>query len=96
MAINLYQDRGIKHTQYVTRYSTSEERVKDDPEFATNRHNSFIGGVGFLYGLPKGKLSAEIRYEYGLDIHSHERVNALSSYLSSNTNTISFTTGYYF
>lgn len=96
MAINLFQDREIKHTQYVSRYGSSEERVRDDAEFVTNRQNNFIGGVGFLYGLPKGKLSAEIRYEYGLDIHSHERVNALSSYLSSSTNTISFTTGYYF
>ncbi|WP_299761002.1 PorT family protein [uncultured Pontibacter sp.] len=98
MALNFYQDREIKHTQYVKRTaeSTPEVRIKDDSEFITNRQTGIIAGAGFVYNFLKSKVSAELRYEYGLDIHNHQRVNSLNTYLSSNTGTVSFTTGYYF
>lgn len=98
VSFNFFQDREIKHTQYVRRTaeSTPEVRIKDDAEFITNRQTSFLAGVGLLYNLQKGKVSAEARYEYGLDVHNFERVNSLNSSFTSNTRTLSFVAGYYF
>ncbi|MCX2740416.1 PorT family protein [Pontibacter anaerobius] len=98
IALNFFQDREIKHMQYVRRTaeSTPEVRNKDDKEFITNRQTGIIAGAGFLYNLRKSKMSAEIRYEYGLDVHNFERVNSLNSSLTSTTGTVSFITGYYF
>ncbi|OKL40684.1 porin family protein [Pontibacter flavimaris] len=98
MFFNFFQDRDLKHNQYVRRtvWREPEVRVKDDPEFITKNQKGFMIGAGLLYGLAGGKVAAEARYEHGLDVHHDRQVDQLNARLSSNTSNISLLVGYYF